>query len=132
MRDEGRGWGLAVSEINGYSDLVQIGAGGFSTVYRGKQSRFDRECRAAGAVSEHPNALTVVDAGETVDGRPYIAMEYMVRGPLPKRVAAEGPRPVSDLLDIVVKIVGVLGAVHGAGLLHRDIKRQNILMSAFG
>jgi len=146
--------GTLPAEIEGYSELVQIGVGGFSTVYRAHQGRFgrtvalkvlhgrltdddarrrfERECRAAGAASTHPNVVTVLDAGQSSDGRPYIAMELMEGGSLADRLADWGPLALDEVLDIGVKIAGALGAVHAAGLLHRDIKPQNILVSDLG
>lgn len=145
--------GAGVS-IAGYHDLVRVGAGGFSTVYRAHQDRFDRtvavkvlsvemvdetaqrrfqrECRASGRLSNHPNIVTVLDSGFTDDGRPYIVTEYMSNGSLGDRLHAEGVFPVEEVLAIGVKMCSALAAVHAAGILHRDIKPQNILVSDYG
>jgi hypothetical protein len=76
--------------------------------------------------------VTVLDTGQTRSRRPYIAMEYFEFGSLRDRVEREGPLPVRDVLRIGIKISGALAAAHEVGILHRDIKPQNILMSRYG
>jgi ABC-type transport system substrate-binding protein len=140
--------------IEGYRDLVRVGSGGFSMVYRAHQDAFDRtvavkvltvelvdetaqrrfqrECRASGRLSNHPNIVTVLDSGFTEDGRPFITTEFMSNGSLADRLEEHGVYSVPDALDIGVKMCGALAAVHAAGILHRDIKPQNILVSDYG
>jgi len=140
--------------IDGYRDLVRVGSGGFSMVYRAHQDAFDRtvavkvltvelvdetaqrrfqrECRASGRLSNHPNIVTVLDSGFTEDGRPFITTEFMSNGSLADRLDELGPYRVEDALDVGVKMCGALAAVHAAGILHRDIKPQNILVSDYG
>jgi serine/threonine-protein kinase PknK len=140
--------------IDGYRDLVRVGFGGFSVVYRAHQDAFDRtvavkvltvelvdenaqrrfqrECRASGRLSNHPNIVTVLDSGFTEDGRPFITTEFMSNGSLADRLDEQGVYSVPDALDIGVKMSGALAAVHAAGILHRDIKPQNILVSDYG
>jgi serine/threonine-protein kinase PknK len=140
--------------IPGYHDLQRIGRGGFSVVYRARQDqldrvvalkvlsvefvdgqvrrRFVREVQLTSRLTGHPNVVTVLDSGLTSSGRPYIAMEYFERGSLRDRLVAEGPLPVAEVLRIGVKMAGALAAAHQEGVLHRDIKPQNILVSRYG
>jgi serine/threonine-protein kinase PknK len=140
--------------VPGYSDLHRIGHGGFSVVYRAHHAGLDRvvalkvltvefidaqirrgllrEVQLAGRLSGHPNVVTVLDSGMTGSGRPYIAMDFYERGSVRDRLAAEGPLPLGEVLRIGIKIAGALAAAHHEGILHRDVKPQNILMSRYG
>lgn len=141
-------------EIAGYRNLERVGAGGFSVVYRAYDERHDRtvalkvltashlersdvrrfeaECRAAGRLTGHPNVVTVLGTGRARSGRPYMAMEYFERGTLRARLEREGPLPVADVLGIGVKMAGALMAAHSSGIVHGDLKPQNILVSRWG
>ena len=141
MSDDPRGGVL----VEGYEDLHQIGRGGFATVYRARQrafdrvvalkvldlpdpdqtarDRFDRECRAIGALSWHPNIVVVHDSGVTADGRLYLAMEYLEAGSLADRVRAAGALPWADVVRAGIEVSGALDTAHAAGTLHRDLKR---------
>lgn len=138
----------------GYLDLQPLAQGGFSVVYRAFQESFNRtvalkvievdlgdptaqatfwaECAATGRLTGHPNIVTVLDSGLTSDGRPYLTVDYYERGSLADRLRSEGPLPVDEVLRIGIKIAGALETAHSAGILHRDVKPQNILMSQFG
>lgn len=140
-------------EIEGYSDLVQVARGGFGIVYRARQARFDRivalkvlavadlterdrqrfdrECRAMGSLSWHPNVVAVHDSGITVDGHPYLVMEYLPAGSMADRLR-DGPYPWPDVVRAGVQVAGALGAAHAAGVLHRDLKPENLLVGPFG
>lgn len=140
--------------VEGYDELVPLGRGGFATVYRARQHRFDRtvalkvldlerpdeedrrrfdrECRAVGALSWHPNIVVVHDSGLTSDGRLYLAMEYLAEGSLASRVRAEGPLPWAEALPVGVELAGALEVAHRAGTLHRDLKPDNVLIGPFG
>jgi serine/threonine-protein kinase PknK len=143
-----------VEHIAGYADLERIGQGGFSVVYRATEEhlartvalkvlaldamderalqQFQRECQMLGRLTGHPSIVMVFGTGTTESGRPYIAMEHFERGSLRDRLAREGPLPVGDVLHAGVKIASALAAAHGAGIVHRDVKPQNILVSRFG
>ena len=135
------------------TDLVEIGRGGFATVYRAHQprfgrtvavkvldpgadrlslERFERECEAMGMLSSHPNIVTIFDAGVTADGKPFLIMELMPEGSLDDRVAGDGPLPWDEVTEIGVKLAGALETAHGATVLHRDVKPANVLRSSFG
>ncbi|MEV5706036.1 serine/threonine-protein kinase [Actinoallomurus sp. NPDC052274] len=143
-----------IDQVPGYRILERVGEGGFSVVYRAEQQRldrivalkvlsvdavdddtmrrFERECQITGRLTGHPNVVTVLDTGVTNDGRPFIAMDYFQRGSLRDRLSREGPLPLPDVLRAGVKIAGALAATHEAGVLHRDVKPQNILVSKYG
>ncbi len=139
--------------IAGYRDFRRLGSGGYAMVFQAHQKQFDRqvavkiltvelddktiqrflrECQATGKLSGHPNVVTVLDAGVTTDGRPYMTTQLMERGAISDWTGSRGAMPVGDVLQIGVKICGALAAVHAAGILHRDIKPQNILVSRYG
>ena len=76
--------------------------------------------------------VTVYDAGTTRGHRPWLAMEYCSGGSLTHKVAREGPLPVVEVISIGVRLCGALSAAHGAGILHRDIKPHNVLLTSYG
>jgi serine protease Do len=85
-----------------------------------------------GALSSHPNIVTVYGSGFTSDQQPYIVMEFMSRGSLGDRLAKQGAMPWNDAAAATIKVAGALDAAHEAGVLHRDIKPENILVSQYG
>jgi serine/threonine-protein kinase len=93
-------------------------------------ARFDREARAAARVS-HPNVVPVYDYGQE-DGVPFIVMHY-VNGPsLREYVRDEGPLMIEEALSFGRQILDGLAAIHEQGIVHRDVKPQNILIDANG
>ncbi|MGH9278133.1 MAG: serine/threonine-protein kinase [Acidimicrobiales bacterium] len=140
--------------IEGITEPVRIGAGGFATVYRARQpafdrfvavkildldpsdeaarAAFDRECVAIGRLSGRPNVLTVHDSGLTPEGRPYLIMAYMARGSFEARLERDERLPWQEALAVGVKVAWALEGAHSAGILHRDVKPANILISDDG
>ncbi|WP_374943429.1 protein kinase [Sphingomonas sp.] len=92
-------------------------------------ARFLREARAAGALS-HPHIATIYDVGEA-DGAAYIAMELVDGRPLDV-VLEEGRMPYERVLALGCQLADALGYAHRAGVVHRDVKPSNILLSADG
>jgi len=93
-------------------------------------ARFLREARAAGALS-HANIATVYDVGE-VDGVAYIAMELVEGRPLDEMLSAQGRMPHERVLRLAQQLADALDYAHRAGVVHRDVKPSNILISADG
>jgi tRNA A-37 threonylcarbamoyl transferase component Bud32 len=132
--------------------LTVLARGGYATVYRAVQEsvgrdvavkvenrsldnehdrrRFMREARAAGRMSSHPHVVDLFDAGHTADGHPYLIME-LCDGSYADRLRAAPLHPF-EVRDIGVKIADALADAHQLGVLHRDVKPANILVSGFG
>ena len=91
--------------------------------------RFKREAQSAASLS-HPNIVQVYDRGETEYGTSYIAMEYVPGGTLKERISSSGPPEPEVAASLAAQIAEALGAAHERGLVHRDIKPQNVLLTA--
>ena len=92
--------------------------------------RFTQEARAASRLS-HPNVCVVHEIGETDDGRPFIAMEYVEGMTLRQRLKNQALK-LGDVLDIAIQIAEALTAAHETGIVHRDIKPENIVIRPEG
>src|SRR5689334_6121295 len=132
---------------------AQVGAGGMSTVYRAfdatlerrvaiklmhreiaaetdQLERFRREARAVAQLN-HPHIVGVIDAGEE-DGRPYIVFEYVEGETLKNRIRRMGRLPIDEAIAYAIEIARALGAAHTRGIVHRDVKPQNVLVDEEG
>lgn len=94
------------------------------------RARFEAEARTL-AQLRHPHLVAVHDVGEA-DGRPWLVMDLAERGSLADRVAREGPMAPEDVLRELLGVLDALAIVHAAGVIHRDIKPQNLLYDAAG
>jgi eukaryotic-like serine/threonine-protein kinase len=93
--------------------------------------RFRREAKSAASLS-HPHIVPVLDGGETGDGTYYIAMEYLPGGTLKDRIASGRTLPPRAVVEVALEIAGALQAAHTRGVIHRDIKPRNILITDSG
>jgi len=141
-----------VPTFPGYSQISEIGGGGFSTVYRATEAStgrlvalkvlrvsgsaphvvmaFDLEVRALAALSSHPNIVTMYQTLTTADGRPVLVME-LCRESIAHTVRNQGPLDARHATTIGIKIGGALETAHRSGLLHRDMKPQNVLITQY-
>ncbi len=92
--------------------------------------RFQREAKAAAKVN-HPNIISIYDIG-TKEGKAYIAMEFIEGRDLLKYLSKQGKLSPREAINIIVQSCSALEAVHGAGIVHRDIKPDNIVLTKGG
>jgi class 3 adenylate cyclase/tRNA A-37 threonylcarbamoyl transferase component Bud32 len=93
--------------------------------------RFKREARNAASLS-HLNIVQVYDRGRTEDGAYYIVIEHVSGGTLKKRILKEGPFPAPTAVTLALQVARALQAAHEHGVIHRDVKPQNILLTESG
>src|SRR5918998_3566156 len=93
--------------------------------------RFKREAQSAAALS-HPNIVSIFDRGASEDGTYYIAMEYLPGGTLKDRIMSKGALPARTAAAVALQIAEALRAAHEQGMIHRDIKPRNILITDSG
>jgi serine/threonine-protein kinase len=128
-----------------------IKRGGMGAVYRGKHvmmektvaikvlrpslagdddvvARFSREAKAASRIS-HPHAVSVTDFGEAENGVVFLVMEYLDGRTLKDIIRSEGPMPLDRAVEIVRQVAGALEVAHQQGVVHRDLKSDNIMLS---
>lgn len=144
---------LAKKTLGQYELEEKIGAGGMGVVYRGRHAllrrptaiklldvdkttpetigRFEREVQITSQLN-HPNTVAVYDYGHTPEGVFYYAMEYLEGINLDQLVERHGPQPEGRVIHILRQICGSLGEAHRAGLIHRDVKPANVVLTERG
>jgi eukaryotic-like serine/threonine-protein kinase len=95
----------------------------------GMRARVEAEAKASARLT-HPNVVAVFDAGED-DRRPFIAMELLDGRTLADRIV-DGPMSQDEVRSLARQVLGALGAAHGAGIVHRDVKPRNVLQAPEG
>ena len=127
-----------------------IKTGGMGSVYRGRHvlmdktvaikvlrpslagddavvGRFSREAKAASKIS-HPHAVSVTDFGEAENGVVFLVMEYLDGRTLKEVITKEGPLSLGRAVEIVRQVGGALDVAHAQGVIHRDLKSENIML----
>jgi eukaryotic-like serine/threonine-protein kinase len=141
---------IGITLAGKYRIDARLNEGGMGTVYRGTHvlmdktvavkvlrpslaadekivARFSREARAASRIS-HPNALSVTDFGEDESGHVFIVMEFLSGKTLKQVIRDEGPLPLGRVVEITRQIGEALNAAHSQGVVHRDLKSDNIML----
>jgi eukaryotic-like serine/threonine-protein kinase len=141
------------ARLDAYELLEPLGAGGMGEVWLAREtrlgrkvalkllpaevtrdsarvSRFEQEARAASALN-HPNVCTIHALGETADGQRYIALEYVEGETLRRRIAA-ARLTVRASMDVAVQVAAALAAAHASGIVHRDVKPENVMLRRDG
>src|SRR5215831_17750511 len=90
--------------------------------------RFSREAKAASRIS-HPHAVSVTDFGESENGVVFLVMEYLDGRTLKEVIKSEGPMQLARVVEILRQVAGALDAAHEQGVVHRDLKSDNIMLS---
>lgn len=139
--------------VDHYEVTDHLGGGGMGVVYKARDTRLQRtvalkflpfflnrnekarrrflqEARAASAL-DHPHICTIYDVGQADDGRHFIAMAYYEGETLEKKID-RGPLPIETALDLAVQIAEGLDQAHRRGIVHRDVKPANVMVTSDG
>jgi serine/threonine protein kinase/tetratricopeptide (TPR) repeat protein len=139
--------------LSHYKILEKLGEGGMGVVYKAEdlklartvalkflppgcsvdpdaQARFKQEAEAASAL-DHPNICTIHDIDETPDGQTFIVMGYYEGETLKKKIE-RGPLPINEVLGISIQVAQGLSKAHEAGIVHRDVKPANVIVTRDG
>ncbi len=136
--------------VDGFTEVSAVGGGGSSTVYRARQDeldrtvaikvmhaawsidtreRFERERQVMGRLSGHAAIVPIFQTGVTNRGEPYLVMPYYGRGSLFRLMQSQGPLPWREATSIIETLAGVIAECHRGGIVHRDVKPGNVLLT---
>jgi serine/threonine protein kinase len=144
---------VTAPRIPGYRYLEHLGSGGFADVFLYEQEwprqnvavkvvrpdvplndrekvMFASEANAMARLADHPYIVSVMTAGVTGDGRPFLVMRYCPPPDLGVRVRTN-PMPVADSISTGIKLASAIETAHRAGIVHRDIKPSNVLVTTY-
>ena len=147
---------MTITQIDKYQIITEVGRGGFATVYLAQDThtsqrvalkvlsphvalddkqvrRFEREAQALTKLNQHPHIITIYDYGEA-DGEIYLAMEYFAGGSLREylRTKGHGYLSTGQIFTILEQLAQALDYAHAQGMIHRDIKPDNVLLDDAG
>jgi len=152
FHEKARQASLEAKQLGQYALDDEIGSGAFGTVFRGHHAlmrrpvavkvlnplagdrgiaRFEREVQMTCQLT-HPNTIALYDYGRTDDGFFYYAMEYLDGYSLDQLIKKHGPQPEGRVISILQQVCASLAEAHARGLVHRDIKPQNIFLTCRG
>src|SRR5205807_1796747 len=149
---DNRAESLVGQTLGHYTIREQLGAGGMGEVYLAQDTRlgrkvalkllpaffttqdervrrFEQEARAASALN-HPNILTIYEIGQ-IDSRHFIATEF-IEGETLRQHMLKSHMEINEVLDVAVQVASALMAAHQAGIAHRDITPENIMLRRDG
>jgi serine/threonine-protein kinase len=142
---------LIGAQIDGRYEVTEVlGEGGMGIVYRVRHrilerlfalkvlradlarerdlgERFVREAKAAASIS-HPSVVQITDFGELPSGQPYFVMELLTGESLSSILRKGGPLPAARAVRLLEQMISALGAAHASGVVHRDLKPDNVLV----
>ncbi|QGG93632.1 serine/threonine-protein kinase [Actinomarinicola tropica] len=140
-------------DIPGYDVERELGHGGFADVFLYRQrlpsrlvavkvlrqtassptdrAQFEDEANRMAMLSSHPGIVTIYEVGVSADDRPYISMEYCPHDHFGRIVRAH-PLTTSRALEVGIKVAAAVETAHRAGILHRDVKPANVLLTTYG
>lgn len=145
--------GECLQVLGNYELLIKLAEGGMGTVYRGRNCttseivaikvvpkhllsnsvvlrRFEQEYNVARAI-DHPNIVKALDFGRDGDSR-YLVMEFVDGESLGQKIERDGPMPEDDAIRIISQVARGLQAAHELGVIHRDVKPDNVLITHDG